>query len=299
MTTWSPSTTCRWRSAPGEVCGLIGPNGAGKTTTLRAIVGLIEPTHGEIDLAGVDMVEHPRDAARVVGFMPDFPPLYDDLKVWEFLDLFAGCYAIPRTRRREEVDRHLDLVGLMEKRDAMVAGLSRGMRQRLMLAKSLIPDPQVLLLDEPASGMDPRGRIDLKNVLRGLRARGKTVLVSSHVLAEMSEFCTSVAIMERGRMVVNGTIEAVRARFLGAGSLAVEVLGPPEEFLRVLAGHATAGPPERQDDGSYLVPFVGGAEQASELLAELVGAGVRVASFARRKEGLEELFLKVGAKELS
>ena len=199
----------------GEVCGLIGPNGAGKTTTMRAMLGLIEPTYGEIELAGVDMREHPRDACRAVGFMPDFPPMYDDLMCWEFLDLFAASYGIPRAMRRVVIDRSITLVGLAEKRHAMVVELSRGMRQRLMLAKTLIPDPQVLMLDEPASGLDPPGRIDLKNVLKGLAAAGKTVLISSHILSEMSEFCTSVAIMERGRMVINGTIAEVQGRVMG------------------------------------------------------------------------------------
>src|SRR3954453_1512582 len=182
--------------APGEVCGLIGPNGAGKTTTMRAMLGLLEPTYGEILIAWVDMRERPRDACRAIGFMPDFAPMYDDLTCWEFLDLFAASYGIRRPRRRRETDRAREEVGLAEKRDAMVAGLSRGMRQRLMLAKTLIPDPLVLLLDEPASGIDPQGRIDLKNILKELAARGKSVLVSSHILTEMQEFCTSVAIME-------------------------------------------------------------------------------------------------------
>ncbi len=142
---------------PGEVCGLIGPNGAGKTSTMRAMLGLIEPTYGEVELAGFDMREHPRDACRAVGFMPDFPPLYDDLKCWEFLDLFAASYDVPRARRRAVIDGHLELVGLTEKRDAMVVTLSRGMRQRLMLAKTLIPEPQVLLLDRARQRAGPPG----------------------------------------------------------------------------------------------------------------------------------------------
>ena len=162
--------------APGEVCGLIGPNGAGKTTTMRAMIGLIEPTYGEINVMGVDVREHPQDVCRLVGFMPDFPPVYEDLMVWEFLDLFAASYGMPRDRRPFEVGRHLEMVGLAEKRDALVVELSRGMRQRLMLAKTLIPEPRALLLDEPASGVDPQGRIDLKNILRRLGDEGKTVL---------------------------------------------------------------------------------------------------------------------------
>ncbi len=282
----------------GQVCGLIGPNGAGKTTTMLAMLGLIEPTYGEIELAGVDMRERPRDACRVVGFMPDFPPMYDDLMCWEFLDLFAASYFVPRPARPELIDRSLALVGLTEKRHAMVAELSRGMRQRLMLAKTLIPDPQVLMLDEPASGLDPQGRIDLKNVLRSLAAAGKTVLISSHILAEMSEFCTAVAIMERGRMVVSGTIAEVQERMMSVAVLVVEVLGDPGALEAIVAADPLAGPIEHQN-GTFSIPFRGDAAEASDLLAALVRGEVRVASFSRRREGLEELFLKVGAKQLS
>jgi ABC-2 type transport system ATP-binding protein len=282
----------------GEVCGLIGPNGAGKTTTMRAMVGLLEPTYGEITLGGVDIRERPQDACRVVGFMPDFPPLYDDLKCWEFLDLFAASYGVPRGERRETIGRHLDLVGLTEKTDAMVVELSRGMRQRLMLAKTLIPDPQVLLLDEPASGLDPQGRIDLKNVLKRLGASGKTVVISSHILAEMSEFCTSVAIMERGRMVVNGTIDDVRARVNEAMLLDVEVLAGMDALKAIaLADPLTTRVEEAP--GRATIHFTGDREGAADLLSRLVAGGVRVAGFGHRKEGLEELFLKIGAKELS
>ncbi|WP_406699327.1 ABC transporter ATP-binding protein [Singulisphaera sp. Ch08] len=283
---------------PGEVCGLIGPNGAGKTTTMKAMLGLIEPTYGEIELAGVDMRERPRDACRVVGFMPDFPPMYDDLMCWEFLDLFAASYFIPRSERPLVIDRSLALVGLTEKRRAMVVELSRGMRQRLMLAKTLIPDPQVLMLDEPASGLDPQGRIDLKNVVKALAAEKKTVLISSHILSEMSEFCTSVAIMERGRMVVSGTIAEIQERVLGGAVLVVEVLGDPGTLTAIVEADPLAESVE-QVDGIFSIRYRGDSEQTSDLLAALVRGGVRVASFSRRREGLEELFLKVGAKELS
>jgi ABC-2 type transport system ATP-binding protein len=283
---------------PGQVCGLIGPNGAGKTTTMRTMLGLIEPTYGTIEIMGIDVHERPEDVGRLVGFMPDFPPVYDDLYVWEFVDLFAASYRIPRAERPRLVERYLEMVGLAEKRNAPVIELSRGMRQRLMLAKTLIPEPQVLLLDEPASGVDPQGRIDLKNILKRLAAEGKTILISSHILAEMNEFCTAVAIMEKGRLVVSGRIDEVNARIMGESLLAVEVLGDPDAFLGMVAGDERAGPVERKG-GSFEFRFRGGAEEASELLTRLVSAGVRVASFARRKENLEELFLKVGAKELS
>jgi ABC-2 type transport system ATP-binding protein len=283
---------------PGEVCGLIGPNGAGKTTTMRTLLGLIEPTYGQVEIMGIDVHEHPEEVNRLVGFMPDFPPVYEDLLVWEFLDLFAASYRLHRASRPELVDRYLGIVGLSEKRNAPVVELSRGMRQRVMLAKTLIPEPQVLLLDEPASGVDPQGRIDLKNILKRLSAEGRTILISSHILAEMNEFCTSVAIMEQGRLVVSGRIDEVNARIMGDSSLSVEVLGDTETFARLVAEDERAGPVERKGH-AFEFRYRGDAEAASELLARLVGSGVRVASFARRRDNLEELFLKVGARELS
>jgi ABC-2 type transport system ATP-binding protein len=283
---------------PGEVCGLIGPNGAGKTTTMRAMLGLLEPTYGEIEVMGVDVRERPKDVCRIIGFMPDFPPVYEDLLVWEFLDLFAASYGLDRRRRRHAVADYLDLVGLTEKRESMVVELSRGMRQRMMLAKTLIPEPQVLLLDEPASGVDPQGRIDLKNILRRLAEQRKTVLISSHILAEMNEFCTAVAIMEKGRMIVGGRIDEVNQRVMGDSFLAVDVLGDPELFRRIVDLDGRAGPIEKKGEGSYEFRFRGDAEAASDLLATLVRQGVRVSGFARRRDNLEDLFLKVGSKEI-
>jgi ABC-2 type transport system ATP-binding protein len=296
-------TTCAVRDlsldiGPGEVYGLIGPNGAGKTSTLLALLGLIEPTYGDIEINGIDVRERPEEASRSVGFMPDFAPVYDDLLVWEFLDLFAASYFIPPAQRGPTVERYLDLVGLTEKRDAFVIELSRGMRQRLILAKTLLPEPQVLLLDEPASGLDPTGRADLKRTIKTLADEGKTVVVSSHILSEMSEFCTSIGIMERGRMVVSGRVEEVTAQVLGRGVLAVEVLGSVDEFERIVGNEPHAGPVKRQGQ-VFEFAFEGDAEAGSDLLAKLVGHGVRVASFSRKQGGLEEIFLKVGARELS
>ncbi|GIW86528.1 MAG: ABC transporter [Isosphaeraceae bacterium] len=296
-------TTCAVRDlsldvAPGDVCGLIGPNGAGKTSTMRALLGLVEPTYGEIEVAGVDMRERPRDAARLVGFMPDFPPLYEDLLCWEFLDLFAASYDVPRRLRRERVDTVLDLVGLAAKREAPAAELSRGMRQRLMLAKTLLPDPKVLVLDEPASGVDPLGRIDLKNILKAQADAGKAVLISSHILAEMSEFCTTMAIMEKGRLIVAGSIETIRHEVMGGSTLSVEVLGDPALFLSLVRDDPRASDIQ-QRAGHYVFRYGGTPDAAADLLARLVAAGVRIASFQRHKEGLEELFLRIGAREVS
>jgi ABC-2 type transport system ATP-binding protein len=283
---------------PGEVCGLIGPNGAGKTSTMRALTGLLEPTYGEIEISGIDMREHPRDACRTVGFMPDAPPMYDDLLCWEFLDLFAASYGLARSTRREAIAARLAEVGLTGKRNAAIAGLSRGMRQRLMLAKTLLPEPQVLILDEPASGVDPQGRIDLKNVIKALSAASKTVLISSHILVEMTEFCTSVVIMEKGALVASGSIEDLRKRLMGAITLSIEVLGPPEDLERALGEDPHVLEVTRLN-GVVRARFGGDREAAADLLARLVDQGIRVSAFARAKEGLEELFLKIGARELS
>jgi ABC-2 type transport system ATP-binding protein len=284
---------------PGEVCGLIGPNGAGKTTTMRAMLGLIEPTYGEITMCGVDMRENPRDANRLVGFMPDFPPLYDDLKCWEFLDLFAASYGMPKPERPYAISKLLDVVGLTEKHDSMIIELSRGMRQRLMLAKTLIPDPEILILDEPASGVDPQGRIDLKNVIKAEASRGRAVILSSHILTEMSEFCTSIAIMQRGRMVVNGRIDEISARVMGAATLTVEVLDGSSRFLEIVSGDERAGAVERIAATTYQFRFNGDAAASAALLSHLIGNGISIAAFAPKREGLEDLFLKIGAKEVS
>ena len=284
--------------AAGEIYGLIGPNGAGKTTTLRALVGLQEPTYGDVWLNGVDLHLHREDAVRLVGFMPDSAPLHEDLTVWEYLDLFAASYFLPRNQRGEIIDRCLELVDLTEKREAMTAGLSRGMKQRLILAKTLLPDPQIVLLDEPASGIDPYGRALLKDLLRELGAAGKAVVVSSHILSELSEFCTSVGIMERGRMVVSGRLEEVAAQVVGKSEAWVEVLSGEEQCAAALAAD-----PRVQEvvsaRGVFSFAFDGGREDLSDLLSRLVAAGVRVVSFGPRKSDLEEVFLKVGAKEVS
>jgi ABC-2 type transport system ATP-binding protein len=234
-----------------------------------------------------------------MGFMPDFPPVYEDLMVWEFLDLFAASYGLNPSERRHAIADHLDMVGLTEKRDAMVGELSRGMRQRMMLAKTLIPDPSVLLLDEPASGIDPQGRIQLKNILRQLAEENKTVLISSHILAEMNEFCTSVAIMERGEIVIAGRIEDVNQRVMGDSYLSVEVLAEVELFQWIVGADERAGVIEHKGNAMYEFRFRGDAHGASELLAALVQQGVRVAAFTRKRDNLEDLFLKVGSKEIS
>ncbi len=284
--------------AAGEVFGLIGPNGSGKTSTMRALAGLLQPTYGRIEISGVDLLVDPDTAQRQVGFMPDFPPMYDDLLVWEFLDLFAASYFVPKDRREDVVDRHIELVGLWEKRDVFCKELSRGMRQRLMLAKTLIPSPKVLLLDEPASGMDPHGRADLRKILNKMAAAGRAVLVSSHILSEMNEFCTSIGIMEKGNMVVSGRVEDVAKQVHGAGQYEVRVLDRLDEFQKIVSADPLAS--NLEDRGkTWEFTYDGEEQEAAQLLTKLVRAGVVLSSYHSKTRTLEDVFMKVGAKELS
>jgi ABC-2 type transport system ATP-binding protein len=286
------------RIGPGEVFGLIGPNGAGKTTTLRVLAGLLAPTYGEVLLDGIDLFLHHEAAIGRVGFMPDAPAFYDDLMVWEFLDLFAHSYGIPADRRPLVIDDHLALVGLTEKREAMTGSLSRGMQQRLMLAKTLLADPQILLLDEPASGMDPYGRALLRDLLRQLGAAGKAVVISSHILTELADMCTSLGIMEKGRMVIAGRVEDVAVQVLGGHEIYLELLEGADRLAALLADTPGAGAPQAEGEG-FVFSFSGDQAAIGELLGRLVAAGLPVVAFGRRKRDLEEVFLAVGAREVS
>ena len=232
--------------------------------------------------------------------MPDSFGVYDDMKVWEYLDFFARCYGIPADRRRRMIGDLLELVDLGSKRDAYVQGLSRGMQQRLCLAHTLVHDPQVLLLDEPASGLDPRARVELRELLRELRNLGKTILVSSHILPELEELCTSVAIIDRGQVLAHGRVAEIERRLRVGAVLRVRVLGDGDEHEAARAWFA-AQPDvvtaDLLDDGTIEIGFHGDDEGSARLLAHAVGAGLRVASFARAASDLEELFLQVTAPD--
>jgi ABC-2 type transport system ATP-binding protein len=291
---------CSFRVGPGEVVGLIGPNGSGKTTTFRAILGLLDPTFGEITVDGVNVRDFPETSHRVIGYMPDFVPLYEELTVREFLDLFAASYYIPKADRPKVIDEHLELVDLTEKRNELVGGLSRGMRQRMMLAKTLLPDPKILLLDEPASGVDPYGRIMLKQVLQQVAARGKAVMVSSHILSEMEDFCTGVLIMEKGRLVVGGRIDEVADQVMGTATWSVGPLNPTDQprLKAWLENDRRCQPVSLQGD-AVVFGFAGDEAEAAGLLVKLVGTGIPITQFGRRRGSLEEVFLKVNAREVS
>jgi ABC-2 type transport system ATP-binding protein len=287
--------------AQGEIFGLVGPNGAGKTTTLRILATLLVPDAGDAEIAGASVRRNPNDVRRVLGFMPDSFGVYDDMKVWEYLDFFARCYGIRADRRRRMIGDLLELVDLGAKREAYVQALSRGMQQRLCLAHALVHDPLVLLLDEPASGLDPRARVELRELLRELRTLGKTILVSSHILPELEELCTSVAIIDRGQVLAHGRVADIERRLRVGAVFRTHVLG--DEAAIGAARDWFAGQPDVVSadllaDGSIEIGFHGDEDGSARLLASAVGAGWRVATFSRAASDLEELFLQVTAPEL-
>ncbi len=276
----------------GLVYGLIGPNGAGKTSLIRAIASLVEPTWGRIRLGGVDLLEDPRAALLRVGFMPDFPPLYGDLTVREFLDLFASAYGIPRGERAARIRTLVDQVQLGEKLDSAAGTLSRGMKQRLFLAKTLLHDPAVLLLDEPASGLDPRARMDLRDTLVALGRAGKAVLVSSHILAEMTDFCNAVGIMEQGRMVLSGRIDDVLKVVRPGRHTRLRLLAPDDRLGEFLAARPDVADVQ-VDGGAARFVLTGEPDAAVALLRALVTAEFAVVDFHEETHRLEDIFLQV------
>ncbi len=280
----------------GEIFGLVGPNGAGKTTTLRILATLLLPSAGHAEIAGWSVTRNPDQVRRVLGFMPDAFGVYDDMKVWEYLDFFARCYGIGPAARRRMIGDLLDLVDLGSKRDAYVQTLSRGMQQRLCLAHALVHDPEVLLLDEPASGLDPRARVELRELLRELRSMGKTILISSHILPELEELCTSVAIVDRGPVLAQGRVADIERRLRFGAVIRVRLLAEGEalEAARTrFAADADVATATILEDGTIELGFRGDDAASARLLAETVSAGLPIISFARAASDLEELFLQV------
>jgi ABC-2 type transport system ATP-binding protein len=282
----------------GMVYGLVGPNGAGKTSVIRTVANLVEPTWGRVRVAGVDALEDPRGALRAVGFMPDFPPLYEDLTVREMMELFASSYGLPVAARPGRIRDLLARVDLVDKTDQETGSLSRGMRQRLFLAKTLLHDPEVLLLDEPASGLDPLARMDLGAILAELGQQGKAVLVSSHILPEMADYCNAVGVMERGRMVVSGRVEEILGR-LKPGLVITARLVAPDTRL----GEALRGRPGVHDvtlDGATATFRLEGPEHdASALLRALVQEGFPVVDFHHERGDLRDVFMRVSTGVVS
>jgi ABC-2 type transport system ATP-binding protein len=282
----------------GEIFGLVGPNGAGKTTTLRMLATLLRPDAGTAEIDGWSVTRNPDEARRVLGFMPDAFGVYDDMKVWEYLDFFARCYGLPPAGRRRMIGDLLELVDLGDRRDAYVQDLSRGMQQRLCLAHALVHDPRVLLLDEPASGLDPRARVELRELLRELRSMGKTIVISSHILPELEELCTSVAIVDHGQVLAQGRVAEIERRLRFGAVLRVHVLLEGDDLAAArdrFAAQPDVASATILPDGTLELGFRGDDAASARLLADAVAAGLPIASFARAASDLEELFLQVTA----
>ena len=285
----------------GEIYGLVGPNGAGKTTTMKILATLLSPSAGEAYVTGIPVDADPLEVRRRIGYMPDFYGVYDDLKVWEYLDFFARCYGVPANRRATMIGELLTIVGLEDKRNAYVEALSRGMRQRLCLAHTLVHDPALLILDEPASGLDPRARVEMREILRELRAMGKTVLVSSHILPELAEMCTGVGIIDRGRLLRSGSIHEIEQSLRATALLRIEILG--DEAARIAAAEWLRADSrvgdvlEAAPDGGGVirleVAFDGNTDAQADVLRTMIEAGHRVVGFNQATSDLEEIFLKV------
>lgn len=280
----------------GAVFGFIGPNGAGKTTTMRILTTLLKPTEGSASIGGYSVATHPNEVRRLIGYMPDFFGVYDDMKVWEYLDFFAACYDIPESMRKGMIGDLLDLVDLGHKRDEMVESLSRGMKQRLCLARTLAHDPKVLILDEPASGLDPRARIEMRELLRELQGMGKTIFFSSHILSEVADICTDIGIMEAGRLVAFGDIEQMRQQLQVSRLIQARMIGDTAPLKDILMAHEKV---EKITDGREveLTPdivrfdFTGDDEELSALLRHLVDSHIQMISFSEEVGDLEDVFM--------
>lgn len=279
---------------PGEVFGLVGPNGAGKTSTFRVLATLMEPTYGEVVLAGVDVLEDVEAARRVIGYMPDLAPVPSDMKVVEFLEFHAAAYGLgTRAECRARVGECLEEVALSDKRGSWCRELSRGQTQRVVLAKTLLHRPRVLILDEPASGLDPLARRDLRHALRKLAATGATVFVSSHILSELAEMCSSLCVMNRGKILASGTVEAVRAQ-LGSNerTISLSLLSPQPDTAIWLKSQDLVH--DLQMSGPLLsFGFSGSDDDQADLLENLIRRGVRMRAFEEQRSSFEDILVGV------
>ena len=278
--------------AEGEMFGFIGPNGAGKSTSIRFLATLLRASRGEGTINGFSVSKDPMNVRRSVGYMPDTFGVYDGMKVWEFLDFFAVAYKIGKTQRKRVIRDVLELLDLTYKRDDFVNGLSRGMKQRLCLAKTLVHDPPVLILDEPASGLDPRARVEVKALLKELRRMGKTILISSHILTELADCCTSIGIIERGQLLMHGPMDEVYQKIRGNQVMEASFGEGMDQGLSIVRSNPDVR--DIQVEGSKIViEFNSTDYNPSVLLKQLIDAGVEVKNFGRKEPNLEDVFMMV------
>ncbi|MCA0456277.1 MAG: ABC transporter ATP-binding protein [Chloroflexi bacterium] len=284
----------------GSIYGFVGPNGAGKTTTMRMLTTLTRPTSGEARVAGHSVVQEPRAVRRAIGYMPDEFGVYDDMRVWEYLDFFAACYDIPEGNRKKLIEDLLELVDLTHRRDDMVDKLSRGMKQRLSLARTLAHDPAVLILDEPASGLDPRARVEIRELLVELARMGKTIFFSSHILADVSEICTHIGIIEGGQIVAQGSMNGMRAQLMPHREIMVTVKdNETAEKVKSLVNSGIQGVVNSEilepkgGRSRVRIDFTGDDDGVAAINQKIAAEGIMILGFSEETKDLEAMFMRV------
>ena len=280
----------------GSIFGFVGPNGAGKTTTMKIMAGLMRATKGSITIDGDDITKNPSLLKDKIGYMPDFFGVYDNLKVREYMDFYAGAYYIPISERVELIDNLLEIVNLTEKKEFYVDSLSRGMKQRLCLARSLIHDPEILILDEPASGLDPRARVEMKDVLKQLGSMGKTIIISSHILPELAEMCTEIGIIDHGVMQAQGTVLQIMRMLSKKRIISITPLSGMEILLNLLKESPNVSNIIESED-NVEISFDGEDNEVADLLTKIVKADVPVVAFKEKDGDLEEIFMQITGGE--
>ena len=276
----------------GELFGFVGPNGAGKTTTLKIVAGLLAPDEGEVRIDGVDAVRNNKALREKIGYVPDFFGVYDNLKVSEYMEFFASCYGLSGLMGRKRCEELLDQVKLSDRADFFVDSLSRGMKQRLCLARALIHDPGLLILDEPTSGMDPRTRMEFKEMLKELCAEGKTILVSSHILSELSQMCTDIGIIDAGKIVLSGNMAEILQKVNDSNPLLIRICGESRTAIGILKKDPRVQTIAIRDE-DIIVNFHGNRQAEAELLYSLMEAGIPVSGFIREQGDLESIFMQI------
>lgn len=276
----------------GTVFGFVGPNGAGKTTTMSIVATLLSPTSGTAIVGGFDVTRQPAQVRKLIGYMPDFFGVYDHFKTTEYLDFYGASYGIPRSERAQLIPQLLELVNLSDKKDFYVDTLSRGMKQRLCLARCLVHDPELLILDEPASGLDPRARIEMREILKELKRMGKTIMISSHILPELAEMVDEIGIIEHGTLIANGNVKEIQAQMQVSRVLHIRVSDRAEQLVQLLKDEANVSAVDL-DAEKVLVQFSGGDLEQEMLLRKLIGLEFPIISFNDMAANLEDVFLEM------
>lgn len=280
----------------GALYGFVGPNGAGKTTTIKIIIGLLQADQGQVLIDGEEMLDQLQRLKGMIGYVPDFFGVYDNLTVGEYMEFFASCYHMNGLMARKRYTALLEQVGLEERMDSFVDGLSRGMKQRLSLARALIHDPEILVLDEPASGLDPRTRFEFKEILKELQGSGKTILISSHVLSDLSELCTDIGILDQGKLILEGHIQDILSMVNTSNPLVISIYSNREQALKILRSHPCVQTISLRDD-DICVRFSGDRQDEALLLQQLIDADVLVSRFVRESGSLESVFMQLTEQE--